>query len=135
MFNSLSIVAANKVNADINFVQNYLLKYKPGGGTSFYQGFRAAISLINQAEETVIIFLTDGECSDGGSRYIVRNLKNSMKDKLSLYCITLAASTSIVVENICRAGQGKTIDELSGNELGTTFVQIAKKLANNSSFM
>eukprot|EP01083_Nonionella_stella_P184682 671499_1 len=95
MFESSAHVVAQRVKADVNFVRDHILPWDiRWGGTNFFNGFNKARDLVNYQEETVMIFLTDGEDSDRGASKIVGDLKRQMKDKFSLYCITLAASTS-----------------------------------------
>eukprot|EP01084_Bolivina_argentea_P115158 204842_1 len=129
MFETDAHIVARRQQADVNFVRNHILPWKiVWGCTSFYNAFSKARDLVDYTEETVMIFLTDGEDSDGGASKIVRDLKNSMKSKFSLYCITLAASTSSTVRAICTAGKGVEISDVTGIQLGSTFVNIAKKV-------
>eukprot|EP01083_Nonionella_stella_P031952 87444_1 len=129
MFQSSAYVVANRIKADIDFVRNHILPWDiQWGGTNFYNAFKKARDLVKTEEETVMIFLTDGQSSDRGASKIVGDLKRQMKDKFSLYCITLAASTSDTVRTICNAGKGVEIEDETGIQLGTTFVNIAKKV-------
>ena len=82
-------------------------------------------------KETVVIFLCDGISRDNGASRITRNLATTMKKKFSLFCITLGPGTynnNATVKGICTAGGGKMVSTLNGNELGTTFTQIAKQM-------
>eukprot|EP01084_Bolivina_argentea_P110734 197666_1 len=136
MFESNAHVIVNRVKADKDFVKDHVLSWKVvWGGTNFQRGFSKARDLVKYDEETVMIFLTDGSASDGGASTIVRDLKNQMKDKFSLYCITLASSTSSALTTICNAGQGKNIDNITGIKLGSTFINIAKTLGKGGGFM
>ena len=73
---------------------------------------------------------TDGTSSDRGASTIVKELKDKMQGKFSLYCITLASSTSSTMKNICKAGKGEEISDITGIELASTFVNIAKKIGS-----
>lgn len=115
------VVGARKVTADINFVRDYLLRYKATGGTNFGPAFEAAAKLVDKDQDTVMVFLTDGEASEDSARSVASNLKHEMGDKFSLFCITLgprAHSNNATVRGICSAGKGKMVTSLNGDELG-----------------
>ena len=105
-----------------DFVKNYLLKYKPTGCENYGQAFKDAKSIIDETEDTVIIFLCDGQSADNGASSITKDLKASMGKKLSLFCITLGPGTynndNATVKAICDGGKGKMEKKLHGNELG-----------------
>lgn len=81
--------AASRVIADSDFVKNYLLKYKPVTWEDYGAAFKAAKGVIDETEDTVIIFLCDGQSSDNGASNIAKKLKKTMGKKLTLFCITL----------------------------------------------
>eukprot|EP01084_Bolivina_argentea_P129404 228556_1 len=81
--------AAKRVKADKTFVQDYLLRFTPTGIENYGQAFGDTEKIINKSEQTVVIFLTDGESGDCGAATIVQALKSQMKKRLSLFCITL----------------------------------------------
>ena len=124
-------IAANRVTADENFVKEYLLRFKPTGYENYGKAFKDAETLIDKTEETVVIFLSDGISKDKGASKVTKNLATTMKKKFSLFCVTLgpaANQNNATVKGICTAGGGKMVSTLNGNELGTTFTQIAKEI-------
>eukprot|EP00483_Globobulimina_turgida_P000912 UN00913 len=131
MFNGHCTVAARMENAEKDFVSNYLLKFTPTGGTNFGAAFNGAKDLVDDSQDSVVIFLTDGESSDNGSSNIVADLSNKLGKKFQLFCILLGNISergNPVIEGICNAGNGTLLAALSGNELGTTFTTIAKQM-------
>jgi len=133
---SSGAVPARKVTANIDFVRDHLLKITPQGCENYGQGFRDAAKLVDKSQDTVIIFLCDGISRDNGAASTVQQLKDDMADKLCLFCITLgpgAYNNNKTVKDICTAGKGKMVSTLNGNELGSTFTQIAKQM-NSGAF-
>ena len=92
-FDQIGVIAANRVKADKNFVEKYLLSFKHDGYENYGEAFKEAQSLIDKKEETVVIFLCDGISDDNGATEIVKNLKSSMRKRFSLFCITLGTGT------------------------------------------
>jgi len=130
-------VAARRVTANVNFVKDYLLKIKPQGCEDYGQGFRDALGLVDATEDTVIIFLTDGQSSDEGASAMVKRKKQKLDEQFNLFCITLGPGTysggNSTVKGICNAANGKMVKALDGNELGATFSTIAKQM-NSGAF-
>ncbi len=50
-----------------DFVKNHALSVRPGGGTNFCRAFEAADSVIENDDNTILIFLTDGEDSESNA--------------------------------------------------------------------
>eukprot|EP01084_Bolivina_argentea_P024957 46451_1 len=131
VFNGSATVAAQREFADVNFVKNNLLQYKPYGSTCFYEAFKTASTLMNGNDEYVVIFLTDGYAKDNGSSDIVRNLRDNLGKRFRLFCITFgpeANKENETVTKICNAGGGKMKCAIDGTELGTAFISIAKQM-------
>ena len=114
--------AALRIKADENFVKDYLLKYKPYGNEDYGQAFKDVKNVIGPTEETVVIFLCDGQSADNGASAITKELKTIMGKKLSLFCITLGPGTyyndNETVKAICEGGKGNMEKKLNGDELG-----------------
>eukprot|EP01084_Bolivina_argentea_P203665 347803_1 len=121
LFDTKAHVASQKCYANRNYVQKYLLKYRAGGSTDFYVGFKKAQELINLQEDTVVIFLTDGQASDNGTSELVKTLKIQMQNKFRLFCIALGST----------ANQGKYKGNMSGNMRGKMRGNISGNMSGN----
>ena len=116
--------AATKVKVTKDFVTKKLLQFKPVGTENYGDAFQDADSVVDRSQDTVIIFMTDGDAKDNGAKEIVQNWASQMKDKLRLFCITLGPQNykngNSTVKDICEAasGKGKMVNVLTGNELG-----------------
>eukprot|EP01084_Bolivina_argentea_P124467 220550_1 len=130
MFKDTATIAASNVKANEQFVKDYLLKYKPGGGTNFYQAFNAAKNLVDQQQNSVLIFLTDADkVDDDGSSDIVKQLSKSMGKRFQLYCIILGEEANKdVVDSICKAGNGTLTECDAGDKIAPVFTNIAKEM-------
>eukprot|EP01084_Bolivina_argentea_P051018 93846_1 len=117
LFDSFAEKVEKNIKISETFVQDYLLQNKAGGGTNFGNAFMKANELINYNEQTTVIFLTDGEASDGGASGYVKNWFANMTDKLKLFCMVIGNGDRPVVNNICKSGNGEVRKALNGKDL------------------
>ena len=68
----------------------------------------------------MVIFLCDGISWDNVASTVTKNLATTLGPG--------TYNNNATVKGICTAGGGKMVATLNGNELGTTFTQIAKQM-------
>eukprot|EP01084_Bolivina_argentea_P121150 214734_1 len=129
LFDSNAQIASTKTPLTETYVKDYLIKISAGGGTNFGKGFEKANTLINNYDEdTLVIFLTDGESKDDGASNVVSKWKKNMGDKLTLYCVVLGREPNkSVVKRICDKGDGEMKETLNGAELIEIYNEIVWK--------
>jgi len=151
MFESTARTVIDCESINPNIV-NKLLKYKPGGGTSFCGAFEQAVSCLERSRlrdmfnMPSFIILTDGLCHDNTQTYLKSvmeteaatfpdctcwsnrsSCRSNNGHRLTVHGVTFGASDGAFerLKNICRTAHGtctKSIENIS--ELTKVFMQI-----------
>jgi hypothetical protein len=153
VFSEKAEIAADHIETNIDFVQNYLLKFKTdadavsvdkddkkenknGSNINLYEALNTMKKVMNHEEETIIVIMCDAaneDVSDDGAVDIIKQLKAKMKNKLSLQCVTLNGSDEKAMDElskICKVADGKEIIVKNGLELAGVYMAIAKGIEN-----
>ena len=153
IFSEKADIAADHIETNIDFVQNYLLKFKidaskgktetdkgkgskVGTSVNIFEAFSVMKKVLNNEEETILILCCDAsneDIFDEGASQTIKELKEKMKRKLSTQCITLGNDSNKSMDElakIAKVSEGKEFCAKNGMELSGTYMTIAKQIEN-----
>jgi hypothetical protein len=141
-FSSGARITVDKASLDVAVASTTALAFG-GGGTNFVPALKHAQSLVKQSEvsgmDTVIVFMTDGEASDGPQASSqVTHLRNACSHANAKFMFFgLAFSTGGAVGGslnaMTQAVQGTMVSATNVNELKDKFQFIANQVSANRS--